>query len=224
VIDATELGELLELAGAEHVTGAESAAETGEPHAVDGPAQPLDQQAFSICFALSHHPGENHVIDRPAGYDFWRAYRADFWPDDQLSWAEVHPDTLEPFRRGLFKDPDGHGPRGPQDLWHFRRILGAANFEAGQGISDISLVNWPQIDYWLGPLVGVDQPEADHHAARARQLSLSFLYWMQTEAPRHDGGTGYPGLRPRGDALGTDDGLAMYPYIRESGGSSPRPG
>src|SRR5690606_15468403 len=50
----------------------------------------------------------------------------------------------------------------------------------------------------------------------ARQLSLSLLYWMQKEAPRPDGGIGYPGLRLRKDVLGTEDGLAMYPYVRES--------
>src|SRR5690625_7501419 len=50
----------------------------------------------------------------------------------------------------------------------------------------------------------------------ARQMSLSFLYWLQTEAPRPDGGTGYPGLRLRPDVTGTDDGLAKMPYIRES--------
>ncbi|GAA5189761.1 FAD-dependent oxidoreductase [Rugosimonospora acidiphila] len=216
VIDATELGDLLELAGVEHAAGSESADDTGEPHAVDGPARPLDQQAFSVCFAMSHHPGEDHVIDRPAEYDFWRGYRADFWPDNHLSWAEVQPETLEPFRRGLFQDPTGHGSRGPRDLWHFRRILTAAHFEPSAAIGDITLVNWPQVDYWLGPLVGVPQPEAEVNLARARQLSLSFLYWMQTEAPRLDGGVGYPGLRPRGDALGTVDGLALYPYIRES--------
>jgi len=42
------------------------------------------------------------------------------------------------------------------------------------------------------------------------------LYWLQTEAPRADGGTGWPGLRLRADIVGTDDGLAMSPYIRES--------
>ena len=51
---------------------------------------------------------------------------------------------------------------------------------------------------------------------RARDLSRSFLYWMQTEAPRPDGGTGFPGLRLRGDVTGGPDGLAMAPYIRES--------
>ena len=39
---------------------------------------------------------------------------------------------------------------------------------------------------------------------------------MQTEAPRHDGGNGWPGLRLRGDITGTEHGLAKHPYIRES--------
>jgi hypothetical protein len=39
---------------------------------------------------------------------------------------------------------------------------------------------------------------------------------MQTEAPRPDGGQGWRGLRLRPDIMGTEDGLAKYPYIRES--------
>lgn len=42
------------------------------------------------------------------------------------------------------------------------------------------------------------------------------LYWLQTEAPRPDGGRGWPGLRLRPDVTGTDDGFAQAPYIRES--------
>jgi hypothetical protein len=45
---------------------------------------------------------------------------------------------------------------------------------------------------------------------------LSLLYWLQTEAPRPDGGVGYPGLYLRPDLVGTADGLAKQPYIRES--------
>jgi hypothetical protein len=41
---------------------------------------------------------------------------------------------------------------------------------------------------------------------------------MQTEAPRHDGPDqrGYPGLKLRGDELGTTDGFAKAPYVREA--------
>ena len=38
-VDATELGDLLPLTGTEHVLGAESRSETGEPHAPES-AQP----------------------------------------------------------------------------------------------------------------------------------------------------------------------------------------
>ena len=50
----------------------------------------------------------------------------------------------------------------------------------------------------------------------AKQLSLSLLYWMQTEAPRLDGGAGYRGLRLRGDVMDTEHGLAKHVYVRES--------
>jgi hypothetical protein len=100
-------------------------------------------------------------------------------------------------------------------MWHFRRILYRKYYPEGLFPSDITLVNWPQIDYWLGPVLGVSEEEAQKHLRGTQQLSLSFLYWMQTEAPRHDGGQGYPGLRLRGDILGTE-GLAKAPYVREA--------
>ncbi|WP_163479384.1 FAD-dependent oxidoreductase, partial [Escherichia coli] len=67
VVDATETGELLDLAGVEHVIGAESAAETGELHALPV-AEPMAQQALTWCFAMDHLPGEDHTIARPARY------------------------------------------------------------------------------------------------------------------------------------------------------------
>jgi hypothetical protein len=72
------------------------------------------------------------------------------------------------------------------------------------------------IDYLGGTLVDVSAEDAARHEAEARQQSLSMLYWLQTEAPRPDGGTGFPGLRLRGDVTEGPDGLAMAPYIRES--------
>ncbi len=39
---------------------------------------------------------------------------------------------------------------------------------------------------------------------------------MQTEAPQPDGGTGWLGLGLRPDVMGTRDGLAMAPYVREA--------
>ncbi len=213
VLDATELGDLLPLAEVEHVIGAESQAQTGEMHALPGEPDPLDQQALSWCFALDYFPGETHTIDQPADYDFWRGYRADFWPGPQLGWCTPEPTDLRTVCRPLFDGPTDALYR--EDLWHFRRILYRKYYPDGFFPSDITLVNWPQIDYWLGPILGVSDEEAQRHLRGTRQLSLSFLYWMQTEAPRHDGGQGYAGLRLRGDILGTD-GLAKAPYIREA--------
>ena len=214
VLDATELGDLLELAQVEHVIGAESQAETGELNARTDAADPLDQQAHSWVFVLDYLPGEDHTIEKPADYDFWRDYKADFWPDRLLSWHTSDPITLDPHYRPIFTG-DTDAPHG-DDLWHFRRIAYRKYYPAGFHRSDIVVVNWPQIDYWLGPLVGVSETEREQHLRGSAQLSLSMLYWMQTEAPRHEGGAGYPGLRMRGDVFGTNSGLAKAPYIRES--------
>ncbi len=113
--------------------------------------------------------------------------------------------------------PDYTNPELDKDLWLYRRIAARGNFLAGAYRSDITLVNWPQMDYWGGPLYQVPPEQAEAHLSAARQLSLSLLYWLQTEAPRPDGGTGWPGLRLRADVVGdTPDGLAKAAYIRES--------
>jgi hypothetical protein len=210
ILDATELGDLLELADVEHVIGAESQHQTGELHAVEGDPQPLDQQAVTWCFAMDYLPGEDHTIRQPKDYHFWVHYQADFWPGRQLGWRDVNPETLAPRYRAVFDSEDGY------DFWHYRRILNQAYYPQGAFASDITLVNWPQIDFWLGPLVGVSKAEKERNLRSAEQLSLSFLYWMQTEAPRPDGGQGYPGLRLRDDITGTVGGLAKSVYVRES--------
>jgi hypothetical protein len=209
-LDATECGDLLPLVGAEYVTGAESIAETGEPNAVDGDAMPSDMQAITYCFAMDYIEGEDLTIERPEQYEFWRSYQADFWPAPQLSWFSPSPRTLQPVEYTLF-------PRGQMfSLWNYRRIADQAHYAPGFYKSDITVVNWPQNDYWLGPVIDVSPEERQKHLEGAKQLSLSLLYWMQTEAPRPDGGIGYPGLRLRKDVVGTEDGLAKMPYIRES--------
>jgi hypothetical protein len=223
VLDATETGDLLPLAGAEYVTGAESREDTGEPSAKDV-AEPLTMQAVSWCFAMDHVDGD-HTIERPATYDYWRSVRPSIWPGPLLAFSWPNPRTLEPSHGWLAPNPDDDPlavdadqskDAGTDDLWRFRRIAARRQFEPGAYASDITLVNWPMIDYLEGPLFEVSADEAAKHRTAARDLALSALYWMQTEAPRPDGGTGFPSLRLRGDLLGSNDGLAQDPYIRES--------
>ena len=221
VLDATETGELLPLAGVEYVTGFESRRETGEPSAPDE-AQPHNMQAVSVCFAVDHVDGD-HTIDKPASYGFWRDYQPEFWGERLLSFRSPSPRTLEISERSFTPNPDDDPlsvvadqrlSGGDENLWTFRRIAARRLFADGAYDSDICLVNWPMIDYLEGPVI--DVPDADEHLAAARELSRSVLYWLQTEAPCPDGGAGFPGLRLRGDVTGGTDGLAQAPYIRES--------
>lgn len=211
-IDATETGELLELAGVEHVFGGEARADTGEPHALDV-ADPFDQQALTWCLAADYLPGEDHTIAKPAQYERFRAAQLECWPGPQFSWVVSDFVTHAPRTRPLFVGPTDEASL--YDLWHARRIAWRQHFEPGSYPSDITLANWPQMDYWMRPVIGVAPAEAQAALEEARQFSLSFFHWMQTEAPRHDGGIGYPGLRLRGDVLGTADGLAQQAYYRE---------
>ena len=100
MIDATETGDLLPLCGAEYVTGFESRAETGEPHA-PAQAQPLNMQPVSACFALDHRAGEDHTIERPASYAARKAERREGWPEGQLSFLAPDPRTGAPVARTL---------------------------------------------------------------------------------------------------------------------------
>ncbi|WP_193106767.1 FAD-dependent oxidoreductase [Brachybacterium sp. FME24] len=217
VVDATELGDLLELGGLDHVIGAEARRDHGELHAPDD-ADELDQQAVTWCCALQWAPGHGDLVPKPTLYDRFATVVPDFWPGPQLSFDDVHPITLEVRNRPVFEgDPSEQEViEGARDMWHYRRVRSRALLEPGTPGGEITLVNWPQVDYWDLPLIGVG-PEARARAEEeARQLTLSFVHWLQTQAPRSEGGTGYPELRLHGDAMGTADGLARQPYIRES--------
>ena len=118
--------------------------------------------------------------------------------------------------------PEEAGPLGVApvnnhlNLWVYRRIADQQNFASGTYEGSISLVNWPQNDFWDSNICEVSPEDAARSLQRAKQLSLSLLYWLQTDAPRPDGKAGWPGLRLRKDIVDTEDGLAKYPYIREA--------
>ncbi|MFD1143210.1 FAD-dependent oxidoreductase [Larkinella insperata] len=220
-VDATELGDLLPLTGTEFVTGTESKKETGELHAPEQ-ADPNNQQSFTVCFAMDYVPmlqnkPVQHLIEKPKEYDFWRNLVPKLtpaWSGKLLDLSYSNPSTLEPKKLGFH--PEGIATGSLLNLWNYRRLINKNNFKPGTFQSDITVVNWPQNDYMLGNLVGVGEKEFKKHVDRAKQLSLSLFYWLQTEAPRPDGGLGWPGLRLRPDIMGTEDGMAKYPYVRES--------
>jgi hypothetical protein len=211
VLDATELGELIELGKIESVIGAESQAQTGEPNALERAADPRDQMGFTHLFAMDYLPGEEHVIPKPRDYDFWRSQPNAAAARSKLYVADLFGAKNDYFGRPI--DPK-HYIACP---WNFRRMLCKGNFATGAFPSDVTVPIWGQNEYHAGVLCGVSAEERRKHFEGGRQLTLSLIHWLQTEAPNPaTGDKGFPGIRPRGDVFGTEDGLAQYPYIRES--------
>lgn len=220
-IDASEMGDLLPLTGTEYTTGSESKDQFGEANAPTE-HRPNNIQACTWCFALDYRECEDHTIDKPEDYDFWKSYVPELSPpwakDTLLTLFYSNPYTLEP-KRLEFIPPDSSFDccdSVPLNLWDYRRIIDKRNFKPGRFDSDISVINWPQNDYILGNIYDVTPEERTKHLRGMKQLSLSLLYWLQTEAPRPDGKCGWKGLRMCPDVTGTKDGFAKHPYIRES--------
>jgi len=216
IIDATELGDLLPLTTTEYVVGAESQKQTNEPHAPD--SQQRDNiQSFTWCFPMAFDPteGADHTIDKPAQYERWRDYTPHLtppWPGKLLSWTTVTPHTNARVTRVLF--PKEQKP-GQSNFWTYRRII-RNDIYTGEKPHEATIVNWPMNDYWEHSVIDQPADQVAVYLEEAKQLSLSLMYWMQTEAPRPDGKQGYPGLYLRPDLVGTSDGLAKAPYYRES--------
>lgn len=209
-LDATEFGDLLPMTGTEYVSGAEARDDTNEPHAPEQ-ADPLDMQAITHVAALDYVEGGSFIIPKPEQYDFWRSYRPFYSPYPMLSWDTVNPEDATKTKSFTMFPND----RGIVSLWDYRRIVDPSLLAKPLYDGPVTLLNWPQNDYFLGPVIGVTERERRERLEAARQLTLSLVYWLQTEAPRLDGGAGYPGVRLRGDMLGTPDGLAKSPYVRE---------
>ncbi len=208
-IDATELGDVLPLTNTDFVTGSESQKETNEPSA-KAVADPKNVQAFSMCFAMSYHENEDNTIEKPKNYDYWRNFEPSLtppWPGKLLSLTGLSPRTLQPVHYNF--QPNNEPNKAFSGLWTYRRILHKENFIEGVFDSDITLVNYPQIDYLGGDLIPLNYEERAQLIADAKQQSLSFLYYLQTEL-------GFKGLKLRPYIMGTEDGLAKSPYIRES--------
>jgi len=103
-------------------------------------------------------------------------------------------------------------------------------------VGDIIEVNWSSNDFTGRTIVDVSEEEREKALREAKELSLGFLFWLWYEAPRDpedprldpskeenwsiDPATGknrgYANLKFRPDVMGTEDGLSMFPYIRES--------
>ncbi|MCU0644855.1 MAG: FAD-dependent oxidoreductase [bacterium] len=199
-IDATELGDLLPMTGTQYVVGAESSNLTDEPHAHAGKGDPELVQSFTYTFAVEYCPGENHTIPKPDNYEFNR---------DHQPYSFI---TEKGIQYRMFGQANGT----PGSFWTYRRLIDALQFGDPAVPNDIALINWHSNDFRGGSIIDVSPQERQQRLQQAKNLSLGFLFWLQTEAPRDDGGYCYPELKLRKDIMGTEDGLSQFPYIRES--------
>ena len=211
VLDATELGDLLPMTGAEYVVGAESVAETGEPHAQPQEAKAHCVQSCTYTFAMERRPpGEDHRIPKPGRYDHYsraqpyslriHVHGGEIYGEES-GWLDYH----------VFQDSPG--TKGP--LWRYRRLVDAEQFPCRYD-HDVTMFNWPGNDYRDKPLVD-QSPEGLAFALQdAKRVSLGFAYWLQSDAPSPDGPAGFPNILLRPDVMGSVDGLSKHPYIRES--------
>ena len=221
VLDATETGELLPLAGVPYVAGSEARADTGEPHAAVE-ANPACVQSFTYPFAIDVHPEESNRIPKPPEYEKFR----DGQPFSFRLFYETDFGWRGYFQYGMFgEDPPIPNNQSPGPFFTWRRLLAAKNFTGPDAPGDLALINWPRQDYKTESILDRTPLDQARILQQAKRVSLAFLYWLQTDLPRDDGeGQGYPELRLRKDVMGTEDGLSKTPYFRESRRIVPRSG
>lgn len=201
-IDATELGDLLPLAGMKYRSGVEAHSETREAHAPEN-ANPENVQDFTYPFVVEFRKGEQHKIPKPPQYDRFN---------------EAGKFSFQSYR--MFENSSKISASGESvellPFWEYRRLIFSGNFPESIFPNDISMINWDSNDLRSENIIDQDLRLKARRLALGKHLSLGFLYWLQNEVERDDGGKGYPELKLRPDVLGTGDGLSKYPYIRES--------
>jgi hypothetical protein len=199
ILDATELGDMLPLSGLAYHAGSDSRSLTGEKHAPER-GDEENVQDYTYPFVLEYRPGENHKIDKPPHYPQFQAA------------GKFSFQGYRMFEHGSKTSEEGK----TQELlpfWTYRRLIDKEKFSDYP--FDLSMINWDSNDMRGKNIVDKAAHVTATNLALAKALSLGFLYWLQNEAPRDEGGFGYPELKLVESTLGTIDGLSKFPYIRE---------
>lgn len=199
-LDATELGDLLPLADIPYRLGSDNRSDTGEAHAPEK-GDKENVQDIVYPFVIDFRPGTTNTIDKPKEFDrFNEAKKFSF-------------DGYKMFENAFLAE---EGNREVLPFWTYRRLIARENFDDPLYPFDIAMINWDSNDLRGYNIVDQAPSVEAERLALAKSCSIGFLYWLQTMAPRDDGGQGYPELFLRTDVLGSTDGLSKYPYIRES--------
>jgi FAD dependent oxidoreductase/S-layer homology domain len=205
VVEATDLGDLLELAGVPSRVGQEARADTGEAP-LPTAACPRCQQAFTFGVLAEKTAGAANKVPAPAGFG-------------TSPWVSQYTDTY------WSTSATGTTPRsfyGAYSIFNYRRLKSSSSSVGSAPVTgDIATLNWgcqPQgpagsaircgNDYGGGPLVGVSASERALHLSRGRDRAQGYLRFLQDGAA--------PDLAARADLSGAAHGVAVAPYIREA--------
>lgn len=205
-IDASDWGDVIRLSGAAYEFGPDLKSRYGEPLAPEQrDSYPLtDMNPITFCMVILE-TGDQEPISAPRNYDP-RHYRRHRWSHDPM-WL--------------------YGSRRLVDHYHFKQIQHP----------DVLLICCPAIDYPLDtlPRSVVDALEAEEPGASekniveltpaqrrivfedARQYSLGYLHYLQTEVHRSMPDKAHSFRRFRlSEEFGTPDKMPFKPYARES--------
>lgn len=204
-IEATDFGDLLELADIPSRVGQEARSDTGE--AILGEeAIPACQQSFTFNVWVEYTaPGQGKQVAPPEGYgkSYWLnpvEFTDSYWLKKSYGWS----------KRSFFE---------PFGIFRYRRALRQSLNEKAVSRGDVSIINWGTSahpdkgqccgnDFRFGHLIGVSRAEREELIKRARDRARAYLYYLQTH--------GISDLKPRGDLTWTPDGISIEPYIREA--------
>ncbi|MBC2602564.1 FAD-dependent oxidoreductase [Puniceicoccus vermicola] len=204
-LNGDETGELFPILNLPFLIGAEAKSEFQEPHAPDD-AAPDSVQSFTYCIAAEFVPGGSFVISKPDDYEFWKEKHGDYFYLDAPG-ARADDPAL------MFSAKKGRNDLPIPPAFYYRCMVDRANFDDPRLPYSRTIFNVTGNDYYHENAIGKEDRQEIY--GRARSLAKSYLYWLQTEAPRDEGGYGYPELRPMPELTGAPDGIAMAPYIRE---------
>jgi hypothetical protein len=193
-VDATDLGDLLPMCNVSWFIGAEAKSDTEEPNA-EPVAYPGHIQPITVSIAVEHRPdGERHVIPEPSNY----------------SQALIDAQGFGVYNKrngmigGVFSSANSPN-RGWETIFNYRQYIDHTNFSDPNFTCDRSVINVGCNDYQAAVIPTGDSAKDAAIVEDARAVSIAYLYWLQTAAPRDDGnGQGYPNcdgspghLRPR---------------------------
>lgn len=206
LLDATEWGDGVEKASQGFSLGQESRSAHNEANAPEQ-QRPEWVQSFTYCFAVRWQPqGPHRIVEKPAEYEYFKSL-------GEYTLGYDYSDARGRVFYKVFEKVPGAG--GP--FWTYRRLIAASSFQDNPKYAqDLALINWRGNDFHEENPVGKPIDEQIRILKRGKAFAQGFLYWLQTECPRDDGGTGYPEMQLAMDVMSSEDGFAVHPYIRES--------